>query len=64
MGGGGWGVGVGGGGGVWGGGVGGVGVGGGVVVRTLDSQSREPGFPSSCCHFEAWTVLFPPRCLS
>ena len=24
-----------------------------VVFRTLDSQSREPGFKSSCCRFEA-----------
>ena len=24
----------------------------GVVVRMPDSQSREPGFESSCCHFD------------
>ena len=34
------------------------------MVRTTDSQSRESGFQSSCCCFEAWVVLFPPPCLS
>ena len=31
-----------------------------VVVRT----SREPGFESTYCQFKAWTILFPPCCLS
>ena len=37
---------------------------GGAVVRTLDSQSREPGFESSCCRFEALAISFIPRCHS
>ena len=28
----------------------------GVVVRTLGPQSREPGFESSCCRFEALAI--------
>ena len=34
------------------------------MVRTLDSQSREPGFESCCYHFEAWVISFTPRCSS
>ena len=37
---------------------------GGPVVRTLDPQSREPGFESSCCHIEALAISFTPRCHS
>ena len=36
----------------------------GLVVRTSDSQSREPRFESSCCHFQAVAILFTPRCFS
>ena len=35
-----------------------------IAVRTLGSQSREPGFESSCCCFEALSVSFIPRCHS
>ena len=35
-----------------------------VAVRTSDSQSREPGFESSCCRFEDWAISFTPRCFS
>ena len=35
-----------------------------VVVSKLDSQSREPGFESTCFHFEALAILFTPRCHS
>ena len=28
-----------------------------VVVKTSDCQSREPGFKSSCCHFEGQFCL-------
>ena len=34
---------------------------GGVVVRTSDSQSREPGCESSCCRFESWAISFRKR---
>ena len=27
------------------------------VIRMSDTQSREPGFKSSCCCFEAWAVF-------
>ena len=37
---------------------------GSTVVRTSGSQSREPGFESSCCRFEALAILFIPRCHS
>ena len=30
--------------------------------RRSDSQSRESGFESSCCRFEAWAISFTPRC--
>ena len=33
----------------------------GIVVRTLDSQSREPGFESSCCCFKDWAIFFTPH---
>ena len=36
---------------------------GGIMVRTLGSQSREPNFESSSCDFESWTISFTPRCL-
>ena len=29
-----------------------------VSVRTLNSQSREPGFEYSCCRFETWVTSF------
>ena len=35
-----------------------------LMVRTSDSQSREPGFESSCCHFETWAILFTLRWFS
>ena len=35
-----------------------------IAVRTSDSQLREPGFESSCCCFEAWTISFSLRCLT
>ena len=34
------------------------------MVTTSDSQLREPGFESSCCRFEAFTILFITHCLS
>ena len=37
---------------------------GSVAVRTSRSQSREPGFESSCCHFEALSISSIPRCHS
>ena len=37
---------------------------GSVVVTMLGSQSREPGFESSCRHFKALVILFIPRCHS
>ena len=37
---------------------------GGVTVRALDFQSREPRFKSSFCHFKALANLFIPHCLS
>ena len=37
---------------------------GGAVVRTSVSQSIEPVFESSCCHFKDWAISFTPRCLS
>ena len=36
---------------------------GGIVFK-MNSQSREYGFESSCCHFEAWAILFTPHCSS
>ena len=48
--------------------VGGVVVGGvvvgGVMVGASGPQSREPGFESSCCRFEALGISFLLRCLS
>ena len=35
-----------------------------LMVRTLDSQSREPGFESSCCRFKALVIFFTPHCYS
>ena len=35
---------------------------GGAVVWISDSQSREHGFESSCCRFEAWAISSTPRC--
>ena len=35
-----------------------------VAVRKSDSQSREPGFESSHCRFDAWAISFTRRCLS
>ena len=35
---------------------------GGVVVRTTDSQSREPGSESPCYRFESWTISLNSRC--
>ena len=37
---------------------------GSTAIRMLDSQLREPGFESSCCHFEALAISFIPRCYS
>ena len=37
---------------------------GSVAVRTSRSQSREPGFESSCCRFEALSISSIPRCHS
>ena len=37
---------------------------GGSVVRTQDSQSREPEFESSRCRFEAFAISFTPHCHS
>ena len=34
---------------------------GGLEVRTSDSQSREPGFESSCCRVESWKISFTPQ---
>ena len=34
---------------------------GSVVVRTSGSHSRQPGFESSCCRFEALEISFIPR---
>ena len=36
----------------------------GSEVRVSDCQLRGPGFESSCCRFEAWTVSFTLHCLS
>ena len=30
---------------------------GGVVDRSSDSQSKEPGLESSCCRFDVWAIL-------
>ena len=35
-----------------------------VEVRMSGSQSRESGFESSCCSFEALAILFIPHCHS
>ena len=35
-----------------------------VAVRMLGSQLGEPGFKSSCCHFEALIIFVIPRCHS
>ena len=37
---------------------------GGILAGTTGSQSREPGFESSCCRFEALTISFTPHCHS
>ena len=37
---------------------------GNLVVRMSGSQSRELRFKSSCCRFEALTILFIPLCHS
>ena len=37
---------------------------GGAVVGTLDSHSRESGFESSLCNFEALAISFTPHCHS
>ena len=34
------------------------------IWGAVDSQSRKPGFESSCCRFEAWAISFMPRCHS
>ena len=34
-----------------------------IVYRTSRSQSREPGFESSCYHFKALVILFIPCCV-
>ena len=34
----------------------------GVMVITSDYQSRESGFESSCCRFEALAISFIPSC--
>ena len=36
----------------------------GVVVRILDSQSRDSEFKSSWCCFEASAIFFAPHCHS
>ena len=36
--------------------------GAGVAVTTSGTQSRQPGFESSCCRFEALAISFIPRC--
>ena len=33
---------------------------GSTAVRMPDSQSRQPRFESSCCHFETLEILFTP----
>ena len=35
-----------------------------IAVRTSGPQSREPGFKSSCCRFEALAILFIPCSVS
>ena len=35
-----------------------------IPVRMLGSQSRQPGFESSCCHVEALAISFIPHCHS
>ena len=37
---------------------------GGTVVRTLGSQSRQPGFKTSCCRLEALAISFSPHRLN
>ena len=37
---------------------------GSIAFRTSVSQLREPGFESSCCHFEALAIFFIPCCHS
>ena len=34
------------------------------AVRMSSSKSREPGFKSSCCRFEALAISFIPCCHS
>ena len=34
---------------------------GSIAVRTLGSQSREPGFEASCCCFETLAISFIPH---
>ena len=34
------------------------------VIRMSESQSREPGFESNYCRFEACAISFTPFCLS
>ena len=37
---------------------------GGVMVGTSDSELRESGFKSFCCHFAALAISFTPHCFS